>query len=72
MGSGLHLADPAAPRPDPDELPTRATPASRARLGHRRGPRPIAAAGTDPEQAHAAAERCIAAYTALAPDEGQG
>ena len=31
-----------------------------------------AAAGTDPEQAKAAAERCIAAYTALPPDEGQG
>ncbi len=51
--------------------PTRATPPSCA-------PRATAwaeadaAAGTDPEQARAAAERCIAAYTALPPDEGQG
>ena len=31
-----------------------------------------AAAGTDTEEANAAAERCIAAYTALPPEEGEG
>ena len=73
MGLGglrLHLADPEAPRPDPDYTDpgyaafVRATGTAWAAAD--------AAAGTDPEGANAAAERCIAAYTALPPEEGEG
>ncbi len=68
-GLRLHLADPEAPRPEPDFTQpgyaafVRATGAAWAAAD--------AAAGTDPEEAKAAAERCIAAYTALPPDEGE-
>lgn len=71
MGLGglrLHLADPEAPRPDPDY-----TDPGYSAFVHASGTawaETDAAAGTDPEQANAAAERCIAAYTALPPDEG--
>ena len=73
MGLGglrLHLADPAAPRPDPDY--TDPGYSAFVRASGTAWAEADAAAGTDPEQAKAAAERCIAAYTALPPDEGQG
>ena len=73
MGLGglrLHLADPEAPRPDPDYRDP-AYPAF-VRASGSAWARADAAAGTDPERADAAAERCIAAYTALPPDEGNG
>ncbi len=66
-GLRLHLADPQAPRPEPDYTDpaypafVRAAGAAWADVD--------AAAGTDPEQAKAAAERCVAAYTALPPDQ---
>ncbi len=73
MGLGglrLHLADPEAPRPDPDYTDpgyaayVRATGTAWAAAD--------AAAGTDADEANSAAERCIAAYTALPPAEGDG
>ena len=73
MGLGglrLHLADPEAPRPDPDYTDpgyaafVRATGTAWAAAD--------VAAGTDPEEANAAAERCIAAYTALPLEESEG
>ena len=71
MGLGglrLHLADPEAPRPDPDY--TDPGYSAFVRASGTAWAEADAAAGTDPEQASAAAERCIAAYTALPPDEG--
>ena len=61
MGLAEHLAAPDAPRPGPEELPDL--------TGYMTGSSEAwgeadAAAGTDPEQARAAAERCLAAYTA--------
>lgn len=60
MGLGLHLADPGAARPTPDELPD-LTPFMRAA-----GAAWAEAAvdgGADPEWARASADRCVAAYT---------
>jgi uncharacterized protein YndB with AHSA1/START domain len=71
MGLGglrLHLADPEAPRPDPDY--TDPGYSAFVRASGTAWAEADAAAGTDPEEAKAAAERCIAAYTALPPDEG--
>jgi uncharacterized protein YndB with AHSA1/START domain len=71
MGLGglrLHLADPAAPRPDPDY--THPGYAAFVRATGTAWAAADAAAGTEPGEANAAAERCIAAYTALPPDEG--
>ena len=72
MGLGglrLHLAEPGGTAPRP-RLRGPGLLRLRARLGHRLG-RGGCRRGHDPEQAKAAAERCIAAYTALPPDEGQ-
>jgi len=67
MGLGEHLAAPGWSRPEtPDEMPDLSgfMSASSAAWGEA-----DAAFGTDPEQARAAAARCLAAYTA-APDDG--
>jgi hypothetical protein len=61
MGLAEHLAAPDAPRPEPEKMPdltTFMTGSSRA------WGQADAEAGTDPDQARAAAERCLAAYTA--------
>ena len=68
MGSGCTSPTRRHRAPTPTTR-TRATPPSCARSGTAWA-EADAAAGTDPEQARAAAERCIAAYTALPPDEG--
>lgn len=61
MGLGEHLAAPEAARPSPEDMPdlsgfmdASASAWAEAEI----------AAGTDPEQARAAAQRCAAAYTA--------
>lgn len=66
MGLGLHLADPAAELPGPEQLPD-LTPFMTA-AGQAWGEATIAA-DYDPEWARAAAGRCIAFYTG-APAEG--
>jgi uncharacterized protein YndB with AHSA1/START domain len=60
MGLGLHLDEPAAPRPAPEELPDltgmmRDCGAAWARAA--------VDGGADPEWARASARRCVAAYT---------
>ncbi len=60
MGLGLHLADPGAARPTPEELPDLSgfmREAGAAWAGA------AVAGGADPAWAHASAERCVAAYT---------
>jgi uncharacterized protein YndB with AHSA1/START domain len=72
MGLGglrLHLADPEAPRPDPDY--THPGYAAFVRATGTAWAVADAAAGTDPDEADAAAERCIGAYTALPPEESE-
>lgn len=67
MGLGEHLAAPEWRRPEtPEEMPDLSSfmAGSSAAWGDA-----DAAFGTDPEQARAAAARCLAAYTA-APDDG--
>jgi uncharacterized protein YndB with AHSA1/START domain len=60
MGLAEHLAAPEAPRPDPEQVPglSDIMTGSSAAWGEA-----DAAFGTDPEQARAAAARCLAAYT---------
>lgn len=60
MGLGLHLADPAAPRPAPEELPDL--------TGMMRGSgsawgQAAVDGGANEEWARASADRCVAAYT---------
>ncbi|WP_435771526.1 SRPBCC family protein [Nocardioides sp. SYSU DS0651] len=67
MGMAEHLAAPSAPRPAPEELPDltdylRASSTAWAEAD--------VAAGTDPDQAQAAADRCFAAYTGAPEDAG--
>jgi uncharacterized protein YndB with AHSA1/START domain len=60
MGLGLHLADPAAPRPAPEELPDLT---GMMRNSGTAWGRAAVDGGADPEWARASAERCVAAYT---------
>ncbi|MDX6371820.1 MAG: hypothetical protein QOD98_808 [Nocardioidaceae bacterium] len=60
MGLGLHLADPAAPRPAPEELPDLT--GMMRDCGDAWG-RAAVDGGADPEWARASADRCVAAYT---------
>lgn len=62
-GLGLHLAAPDAPRPDPD-FSDPGYAAFVTRSGAAWSDAEVAS-GADPDQARAAAERCVAAYTAL-------
>ena len=63
-GLGLHLADPAAPIAGARlRRPFRAYLAEFMTASSDRWAEASVAAGTDPEAARAAAERCIAAYT---------
>jgi uncharacterized protein YndB with AHSA1/START domain len=68
MGLAEHLAAPDAPRPDPNDHAL-AAPLNEFMAGSSAAWADASiTAGTDPDQARAAAERCLAAYTA--PPEG--
>jgi uncharacterized protein YndB with AHSA1/START domain len=65
LGLRLHLADPAAARPAPDELPGLSDLMTRS--GTSWGEAAIDG-GADPEWARASAARCVAAYTGAGPE----
>jgi uncharacterized protein YndB with AHSA1/START domain len=60
MGLGLHLGDPAAPRPAPEELPDLT---GMMCDSCRAWGQAAVDSGADPEWARASADRCVAAYT---------
>jgi uncharacterized protein YndB with AHSA1/START domain len=60
VGLGLHLADPAAARPTPEELPDLTGFMERVGAAWARA---AVDGGADPVWAQASAERCLAAYT---------
>lgn len=63
LGLAMHLATPDAPRPDPAEPAMAAALAQYLPASSDAWADASIAAGTDPEEARAAAARCLAAYT---------
>lgn len=63
LGLAMHLAAPEAPRPDPADPAMAAALAAYMPASSDAWAEASITAGTDPEEAHAAAARCLAAYT---------